>query len=121
MPPEAIDLASRLAMFSGYWQPKIIGRMNDYDLKVVKLQGEFVWHSHPETDEFLLVLEGDMQIEFRDGVTPLRKGQMCIVPRGVEHQPSAASECHVLLIEPAGTINTGDVAGERTAPAEDWS
>jgi mannose-6-phosphate isomerase-like protein (cupin superfamily) len=121
VPPHAVDLASKLALFNDQWKPKIVGHLNDYDLKVVKIQGEFVWHSHLETDEFFLVLEGEMRIEFRDGVTPLKTGQLCVVPRGVEHRPMAAAECHLLLIEPQGTVNTGDAGGERTAIAEDFS
>lgn len=120
MPPRRIDLSDKLAAFDEQWQPKIIAQLNDYHLKLAKIQGEFVWHSHPETDELFLVIQGEMAIEFRDGILPLAKGQLCVVPRGVEHRPVADAECHILLIEPGGTSNTGDAGGERTAPEDIW-
>ncbi len=120
MPPEIIDLAAKLSAFSDQWQPKIIAHLNDYHLNLAKVEGDFIWHSHPETDELFLVLKGEMQIAFRDGVASLGEGQLCIVPRGIEHRPSAGAECHILLIEPAGTPNTGDAGGERTAPGDAW-
>ena len=120
MPPDRIDLTDKLAAFDDLWQPKIIAQLNDYHLKLAKIEGDFIWHSHPETDELFLVLKGEMQIAFRDGVASLREGQLCVVPRGVEHRPSADSECHILLIEPEGTPNTGDAGGERTAPNDAW-
>ncbi len=91
--------------------------MNDTHLKLAKIEGEFVWHSHPGTDEVFLVLDGEMTIRFRDGEVDLRAGELYVVPRGVEHRPVAERECHILLIEPAGTVNTGDAGGERTADA----
>ncbi|MCB0231974.1 MAG: cupin domain-containing protein, partial [Anaerolineae bacterium] len=94
--------------------------MNDYRLKLVKIQGEFVWHSHPETDEVFIVIDGSMEIEFRDGAINLNSGEMFVVPQGVEHRPVAAAECSILLIEPAGTVNTGDAGGDMTAPADVW-
>jgi mannose-6-phosphate isomerase-like protein (cupin superfamily) len=94
--------------------------MNDYHFKLAKLQGEFVWHNHPDTDEVFLVLEGEMEIEFRDGRITLKSGEMAVVPKGVEHKPYAERECSILLVEPAGTINTGDAGGELTAPAGAW-
>jgi mannose-6-phosphate isomerase-like protein (cupin superfamily) len=94
--------------------------MNDYHFKVAKFQGEFVWHSHPETDETFLVIEGEMRIDFRDGPVELKAGEMIVVPKGVEHKPCAGEECKVLLIEPAGTINTGDAGGEMTADENVW-
>lgn len=120
MPPDRIDLTDKLAAFNDHWQPKIIAQLNDYHLKLAKIQGEFVWHSHPDTDELFLVLDGEMTIEFRDGDIPLAEGQLCVVPRGVEHRPRAETECHILLVEPAGTPNTGDAGGERSAPNDAW-
>jgi mannose-6-phosphate isomerase-like protein (cupin superfamily) len=120
MLPFAIDLTDKLAAFTDLWQPKIIAKLNDYHVKLAKIQGDFVWHSHAKTDELFLVLQGEMAIEFRDGVTQLAQGQLCIVPRGVEHRPSATRECHILLLEPAGTRNTGDLESERRAPDDVW-
>lgn len=120
MPPEAISLAAKLALFSDRWSPRVVAELNDYQLKLAKLAGEFVWHSHPETDEAFLVLAGELEIAFRDGVRKLGTGDLCIVPKGVEHQPRAARECHVLLIEPRGVVNTGDAGGELTAANDVW-
>jgi mannose-6-phosphate isomerase-like protein (cupin superfamily) len=116
-----VNLKEKLDKFSEHWSPKIVARMNDYHFKVAKFAGEFVWHSHAETDEVFIVLEGEVLIEFRDGSVRLRAGEMYVVPRGVEHRPSAASECKVMLVEPAGTRNTGDaVASELTAEDNVW-
>jgi mannose-6-phosphate isomerase-like protein (cupin superfamily) len=119
-PYVAIDLAGKFARFSEHWSPRIVARMNDYHFKLVKIQGEFVWHSHAETDEVFIVLDGAMTIHFRDGAVALRAGEMFVVPKGVEHKPSAAGECRVMVVEPAGTINTGDHPGALTAPDEVW-
>jgi mannose-6-phosphate isomerase-like protein (cupin superfamily) len=108
--PTAVDLAAKLAMFSEHWSPKIVASFNGHDVMVVKLKGEFVWHSHPETDDFFLVLKGRLTIQLRDGEVQLGPGELYVVPRGVEHRPVATEEVHLLLIEPAGTPNTGDVA-----------
>ncbi len=96
-----INLMQKLSMFSDHWSPKIIAQMNGYHFKLVKLKGEFVWHRHIDTDEVFLVIQGAMQIDFRDGSVGLRAGEMCVVPKGVEHKPWAEKECHVLLVEPA--------------------
>lgn len=117
---QSINLREKLAMFSEHWSPKIIAQMNDYHFKIAKLQGEFIWHNHPETDEVFIVLKGQLQIQFRDGSVVLREGEMFVVPKGVEHKPVAEQECHILLIEPAGTLNTGDVVNERTAANDVW-
>lgn len=114
----AINLADKLAKFSEHWSPKIVARMNDYEFKLVKLQGEFVWHSHADTDEVFIVLDGEMILHFRDGDVRLRAGEMFVVPKGVEHKPSAAAECNVMLVETAGTVNTGDAVSDRTAPVD---
>jgi mannose-6-phosphate isomerase-like protein (cupin superfamily) len=117
---EAINFGEKLSKFSERWSPRIIARMNDYEFKLARIEGEFVWHQHDETDETFVVIEGEMRIDFRDGSVDLRAGEMFVVPRGVEHKPFAARECHVMLIEPAGTINTGDAGGELTAKNDVW-
>lgn len=115
-----INFKEKLSKFSEQWAPKIIAQMNDYHFKVVKFQGEFIWHSHEATDEVFIVLDGEMSIAFRDGSVELKKGEMFVVPRGAEHRPYAEKECKALLVEPAGTINTGDSAGEMTAEDNVW-
>ena len=115
-----INFEEKLAKLSEHWSPKIIAKMNDYHFKLVKLQGDFVWHSHADTDEVFIVLGGEMTIDFRDGRVDLERGEMFVVPRGVEHKPFAKEECKILLVEPAGTINTGDAGGELTAQDEVW-
>jgi mannose-6-phosphate isomerase-like protein (cupin superfamily) len=116
-----INIRKKLATFSERWAPRIIARMNDYHVKLAKVEGEFIWHAHPETDEVFLVLGGEMTIHLRDGAVTLRAGEMFVVPRGVEHKPVAERECQILLIEPAGTINTGAVVSERTARDGVWA
>lgn len=115
-----VNPQEKLSKFSEHWSPKIIAQMNDYHLKVVKVQGEFVWHDHPETDEVFLVLKGQLEIHFRDGKVTLNEGEMYVVPKGIEHKPIAGNECHILLVEPAGTVNTGDVVSEKTAANDVW-
>ncbi|MBN2388789.1 MAG: cupin domain-containing protein [Anaerolineales bacterium] len=117
---QPINLKEKLSLFSEHWSPKIIARMNDYHFKLVKFKGEFVWHSHPETDEVFLVLKGSAEILLREGKVSLAAGEMFIVPRGVAHKPQATRECHLMLVEPAGTVNTGDTDGERTAEDNVW-
>jgi mannose-6-phosphate isomerase-like protein (cupin superfamily) len=117
---QAINLQGKLSRFSEHWSPKIIAQMNDYHFKLVKVQGEFVWHDHPETDEVFLVVSGKLDIHFRDGVVTLSEGELYVVPKGVEHKPVAEAECHILLVEPAGTVNTGGVVDEKTAPNDVW-
>ena len=116
----AINLQNKFGLFSEQWQPKVVAEMNDYQFKVVKLQGEFVWHDHADTDETFIVIEGDLQIDFRDGVVNLSAGEMFVVPKGVEHKPFAKNEVKLLLIEPRGVLNTGDAGGERTATSDVW-
>ena len=105
----AINLAAKLATFSEHWQPRTVTQFNGHDVMVVKAQGEFVWHKHDETDDFFLVLKGRLTIELRDRKVHLGPGELFIVPKGVEHRPVAAEEVHLLLIEPSGTPNTGDL------------
>lgn len=116
----AINLQEKLANFSDYWSPKIVAQMNDYHFKLVKLQGDFVCHSHDDTDEAFIIIHGEMSIEFRDGKVELKAGEMFVVPKGVEHKPFAESECHIMLVEPTGTINTGDAGGDLTAEEDNW-
>jgi mannose-6-phosphate isomerase-like protein (cupin superfamily) len=116
----AVNLSEKLASFTDHWAPKIVGRLNDYHLKLVKIKGEFVWHSHADTDELFLVLSGYMVIEFRDQAIHLSEGEVLVVPKGVEHKPCASDECQILLIEPAGTANTGDTGGDLTALDDVW-
>ena len=118
--PSSINLGDKLSKIDAQWTPKIVAQMNDYYIKLVKIEDEFVWHSHPETDEVFLVINGSMRIDFRDGAVELQQGEMVVVPRGVEHRPFAESECDVLLIEPVQTINTGDAGGERTVTDLEW-
>lgn len=106
----AINLAEKLAQFSEHWSPRTIAQLNDYDIMVVKVHGEFVWHKHDDTDDFFLVLKGRLVIRLRDREVVLNPGDLFVVPRGVEHQPVAEEEVHILLIEPTGTPNTGDAA-----------
>ena len=120
MTHKPINLAEKLAMFHDRWSPKVIAEMNDYQLKLAKLEGEFVWHDHKDTDEVFLVLDGRLVIELRDGKVELAAGELFVVPRGVEHKPFAAGECHVMLIEPRGVVNTGDAAGVRAAENDVW-
>lgn len=117
---EAINLQAKLGLFATQWQPRVVAEMNDYQFKVVRVQGDFVWHSHADTDEAFLVLEGTLKIDFRDGAVQLGAGEMYVVPRGIEHKPSAAEEAKLLLIEPRGVLNTGDEGGSRTAANDVW-
>lgn len=117
---ESINLAEKLEKFSDHWAPKIIAQMNDVQFKLAKIQGEFVWHSHAHTDEVFIVLKGSMAIRFRDRSVRLSQGELCVVPRGVEHKPFADEECHIMLVEPAGTVNTGDAGGALTVDDSVW-
>jgi mannose-6-phosphate isomerase-like protein (cupin superfamily) len=116
----AINFSQKLAKFSERWSPRVIAQMNDYQFKLVRIQGEFVWHSHAETDEVFIVLEGAMSIDLPDGRVELKSGEMFVVPRGVEHKPVAETECKMLLVEPVGTVNTGDAGGPLTAENNVW-
>jgi mannose-6-phosphate isomerase-like protein (cupin superfamily) len=116
---QVVDLAAKLAQFSDHWSPKVVARMNDYEIKVVKVRGEFTWHSHDDTDELFLVVDGQLTIQLRDGDVTLGPGQLYVVPKGIEHCPLAEGEVSALLIEPAGVVNTGDAGGEQTATYDD--
>ena len=115
-----INLAEKLGKFAEHWSPRVVAEMNDYQFKLVRIQGEFVWHSHADTDEVFIVVEGRMAIELRDGRVDLSSGEMFVVPRGVEHRPSAEVECKLMLIEPRGVVNTGDAGGALTAANDVW-
>ena len=117
----SINLQEKLSKFSEHWSPKIIAQLNNYHLKLAKVQGEFVWHDHPDTDEAFIVIKGHLDILFRDGAVSLNEGEMFVVPKGVEHKPVAGQECHILLIEPAGLVNTGSSTDPAlTAPNDVW-
>ncbi len=120
MENKAINIADKFSQFTDLWSPKVIARMNDYHFKLARIQGEFIWHSHPDTDEVFIVMQGEMTINFRDEKVDLKQGEILVVPKGVEHKPSAVGECQIMLIEPRGTINTGDAGGEMTAQDELW-
>ena len=117
---EKVNLREKLSSFSDQWSPKVIAEMNDYQFKLVKIEGEFVWHEHDDTDEAFIVIEGSMRIEFEDGSIELGEGEMYVVPRGVRHKPCADAECKVMLVEPRGVVNTGDADSELTAPNDEW-
>jgi mannose-6-phosphate isomerase-like protein (cupin superfamily) len=117
---ESINFEEKFSKFTSHWSPKIIAQMNDYHFKIVKFQGEFVWHRHDDTDEVFIVLDGEMSIAFRDGSVKLKSGEMFVVPHGAEHKPFADKECKAMLVEPAGTINTGDAGGKMTADDNVW-
>jgi mannose-6-phosphate isomerase-like protein (cupin superfamily) len=115
-----INLREKLEKFSEHWSPRVIAEMNDYQFKLVKFKGEFIWHDHKDTDEVFIVLHGTMEIEFRDGQVSVRAGEMFVVPRGVEHRTRAYDECHALVIEPRGTVNTGEERGPLTSQSDVW-
>ena len=115
-----VTFRDKLSKFSDQWTPKVIAEMNDYQFKLVKIEGDFVWHEHDDTDEAFIVIEGSMRIEFEDGSVELEEGEMYGVPRGVRHKPCADSECKVMLVEPRGVVNTGDADSDMTAPNDEW-
>jgi len=117
---KAINFSQKLGLFGEHWQPKVIAEMNDCQFKIVKLQGDFIWHDHKDTDETFIVLEGVLRIDFRDGAVDIAAGEMFVVPKGVEHKPFAEHEVKMLLIEPRGVPNTGHEGGARTAQNDVW-
>ncbi|MEO1299945.1 MAG: cupin domain-containing protein [Cyanobacteria bacterium J06636_16] len=116
----ALNFDEKFNLFSEQWSPKVIAEMNDYQFKLVKIKGDFVWHDHQNTDETFIVLEGNLRIDFRDGHVTIGAGEMYVVPKGVEHKPFAKSEVKMLLIEPRGVLNTGHEGGDRTAENNVW-
>ena len=115
-----INFQQKFGLFDEQWLPKVIAEMNDYQFKIARLQGDFIWHDHPDTDETFIVIEGELRIDFRDGAVRIEAGEMFVVPRGVEHKPYAETEVKLMLIEPRGVANTGHEGGERTAPNDVW-
>jgi mannose-6-phosphate isomerase-like protein (cupin superfamily) len=119
-PVPVINLAEKFTKFTEQWTPKVITELNDYQFKIVRIQGDFIWHDHPETDEAFIVLEGELRLDFRDGHVVLKAGEIAVVPKGVEHKPFAEREVKMMLIEPRGTLNTGHEGGDRTATNDVW-
>jgi mannose-6-phosphate isomerase-like protein (cupin superfamily) len=117
---EIINLEEKFSLMEDHWSPGIIAQLNDYHIKIAKIQGEFVWHSHPETDEVFLVIQGQFKIHLRDQLLELTEGELCVIPKGVEHKPTAEEECLILMVEPAGTLNTGDAGGDLTLEDTPW-
>ncbi len=113
MAHESVDITEKLSLFSDHWSPKVVARLNDYEIKVVKVKGEFVWHTHDDTDELFIVVAGDLTIQLRDGDVRLSPGQLFVVPRGVEHCPIADGEVHALLIEPTGSLTLATQVAHR--------
>lgn len=117
---KSINFKEKFSLFKEQWEPRVVAEMNDYQFKIVKLEGDFVWHDHQDTDETFIVLEGDLRIDFRDGAVTIGPGEMFVVPKGVEHKPYAEKEVKLMLIEPRGVLNTGHEGGERTATNDVW-
>ncbi|GAJ92477.1 cupin domain-containing protein [Agrobacterium sp. SHOUNA12C] len=117
---QPINFQEKLGKLQGFWQPRVIAEMNDYQFKLVRIEGDFIWHDHPETDETFIVLEGQLRIDFRDGAVHVGPGEMFVVPKGMEHKPFAEKEVRMMLIEPRGTLNTGHEGGDRTAQNDLW-
>jgi mannose-6-phosphate isomerase-like protein (cupin superfamily) len=117
---KAVNFAQKLSLIAAQWQPRVVAEMNDYQFKLVKLQGDFIWHDHKDTDETFVVLDGTLRIDFRDGAVHIGPGEMFVVPKGVEHKPYAEGEVKLMLIEPRGVVNTGEAGGERTAQNDLW-
>ena len=115
-----INLEEKFALFNEHWTPKIISELNDYQIKIVKVEGDFVWHDHSNTDEFFLVIEGTLFIEFEEETWNLTTGELYVVPKGVQHRPYALEECKVMLIEPRGVVNTGEAESDLTASNDVW-
>ena len=117
---KSINFRQKFELFDEQWKPKVVAEMNEYQFKVVKLKGDFVWHDHKDTDETFMVIDGDLRIDFRNGAVHVLSGEMFVVPKGVEHKPYAENEVKLLLIEPRGVLNTGDRGGDRTAENDVW-
>ena len=116
----SINFDQKFRLFNEQWKPRVVAEMNDYQFKIVKLEGDFIWHDHKDTDETFIVIEGTLRIDFRDGAVQVGAGEMFVVPKGVEHKPFAEREVKLLLIEPRGVLNTGHEGGERTAENDVW-
>jgi mannose-6-phosphate isomerase-like protein (cupin superfamily) len=116
----AINFDEKFSRIPELWSPRVVAQMNDYQFRLARIKGEFIWHTHPDTDEVFIIIDGALVIEFRDGRVSLEKGEMFVVPKGVEHKPVAENECRILLVEPQDTVNTGDEVNERTAQNNVW-
>ncbi|MBU2924679.1 cupin domain-containing protein [Colwellia sp. 1_MG-2023] len=117
---DVINFKDKFTKFTEHWSPRVVAEMNDYQFKLVKVEGEFVWHDHPDTDEVFIVIEGTLNIEFRDGIVTLNSGEMFVIPKGVEHKPFANNECKIMIVEPKGVVNTGDSDSTLTAQNDVW-
>ena len=117
---KSVNLKEKIAKLTDFWQPRVIAEMNDYQFKVTRLKGDFLWHDHKETDETFFVVKGSLRIDFRDGYVDVGEGEIFVVPKGVEHKPYAEDEVQIMLIEPRGTLNTGSEGGERTVDPDQW-
>ena len=117
---DKINFQEKYSKFKKHWSPRVIAEMNNYQFKLAKIRGEFVWHNHKDTDETFIVIKGKMSLKFKDGEVMLSEGEMFVVPRGVDHKPCSENECKILVIEPRGVINTGDAGGELTINEEKW-
>ena len=117
---DAISLAEKLTHITDHWSPRIVAQLNDVQFKLAKIEGDFVWHSHADTDEAFFVVKGQFDMEYRDRTVTVREGDLVVVPKGVEHRPRATNECHIMLVELAGTVNTGEVGGDLTASNDEW-
>tara|TARA_Y100000817_G_scaffold190633_1_gene148901 strand:- start:62 stop:427 length:366 start_codon:yes stop_codon:yes gene_type:complete len=117
---EKINFKEKFSKFSEHWQPKVVANLNDYEIKLVKIKDDFVWHHHEETDEAFIVLEGQMHIEFEDRTVKLTKGEMLVVPKGTRHRPYAEQEAHIMIVEPKDIRNTGNIEDNLTAPNDEW-
>ncbi|MDO6488631.1 cupin domain-containing protein [Colwellia sp. 6_MG-2023] len=117
---DVINFKDKFTKFTEHWSPRVIAEMNDYQFKLVKVEGSFVWHEHPDTDEVFIVIEGTLNIEFRDGIVTLNSGEMFVIPKGVEHKPVANNECKIMIVEPKGVVNTGDSDSTLTAQNDVW-
>ena len=115
-----VNSDEKFLKFDEQWQPKVIAEMNNYQFKIARVEGQFDWHKHPDTDETFIIIEGSLDLEFRDGKVSLNVGEMFVVPKGVEHRPLALTECKIMMIEPRGTKNTGDVESNLTADNDVW-
>ena len=120
MMEEKVDIRKKFKSFSDHWSPKVIAEMNDYQFKIARIKGEFIWHNHKETDEVFIVIEGSMKIMFRDKTIDLKEGDLFVVPKGVDHKPIADEECKIMLVEPRGIVNTGNIKSDLTSENDVW-
>lgn len=117
---DVINFEDKFSKFSDLWSPKIVAQMNDYQFKLVRVKGDFTWHDHKDTDEVFVIIQGSLRIDYRDKAVHLQTGELHVVPKGIEHKPFAEEECKIMLVEPAGTVNTGEAGGEQTAASDVW-